>query len=132
MDGATTRTSGPNRPPRSRDREWFWRFLAVVMVVVVAWVVWIAFQISPPAVFLPAAYEAAAKARAANNAPGGSAADKAVARAQGAETSPHVPPHSLPSEPPVNIHKLKISDTIATPVAERPRREGKSLTEATK
>ncbi len=53
MSAATTHASG-TRPP-AQIGEWFWRFLAVVMLIVVGWVVWIAIQISPPDMVLPAA-----------------------------------------------------------------------------
>lgn len=131
MTAATTRTPGRQRPTRSRDWEWFWRFLAAVMVVVVAWIVWIAIQISPPEIFLPAAYEAAAKARAAHNAAGLVSGSRERSEAGGVkmpheETSPHVPPHSPPIDPPVNIDKLKFSETLETSPQSRPKRAGKS------
>lgn len=53
-------------PPKRGDWEWFWRFLSVVMVFVVGWVIWIAVQISPQPLATPAAYEAAAKAASRN------------------------------------------------------------------
>jgi hypothetical protein len=44
--------------------ELFWRFLAVAMVFALSWMLWIFYQISPPPLFLNAAFEAAAKAKA--------------------------------------------------------------------
>src|SRR5258706_820327 len=34
-------------PPLRKDREWFWRIIAVLMVLAVGWVAWIAWQLQP-------------------------------------------------------------------------------------
>jgi MSHA biogenesis protein MshN len=34
-------------PGRGKDREWFWRIIAVLMVAAVGWVAWIAWQLRP-------------------------------------------------------------------------------------
>lgn len=44
--------------------EWFWRFLAAVMLFAVGWSIWIFYQLNPPPLATNAAFEAAAKARA--------------------------------------------------------------------
>ena len=141
MAAAATRAPESQQASRSREGEWFWRFLAVSMLAVIGWVVWIAIQISPPEVILPAAYEAAAKARATFNSshPAQSASGSITAApAQSesvpaqvpagsvAEVAPHVPPNSPPIDPPVNLEKLKVAESIETPIVERPRRAGKS------
>jgi hypothetical protein len=98
------------------------------MLVIVGWVVWIAVQISPPDLILPAAFEAAAQGRATRNSAGvigGSApapAPEAPAPAMAA----------LPSvvfEPPVNLEKLKLAESIETPIFDRPRRGAKPAPE---
>jgi hypothetical protein len=124
--------------------EWFWRFLAVVMLAVVGWVVWIAYQINPPPLVTASAFEAAAKARAARNVQGviapavpaaaAPAAAVAAAESQPPEAQPFKPqspaqaaasePRGAPMTaetrlPPVNVEKLKLSDSIATPIPER-------------
>ena len=43
--------------------EWFWRFLAAVMLFAVGWTIWIFTQLNPPQLITPAAFEAAAKAK---------------------------------------------------------------------
>jgi cytoskeletal protein RodZ len=128
-----TETIAQQPPGRKLVGEWFWRFLAVVMLVATGWVLWIAYQINPPPLITAAAYEAAAKARAARSVQGvittapqpkepavaPSAApqgDKPEAPAAEAQTQP--PPE--PREPPVNLDKLKLSDTIRAPVPEKP------------
>ncbi|MFY9316588.1 MAG: hypothetical protein WAO95_13635, partial [Burkholderiales bacterium] len=30
-----------------KDREWFWRIIALLMIIAVAWVAWIAWQLQP-------------------------------------------------------------------------------------
>jgi len=116
------------------------------MLAVIGWIVWIAIQISPPEVILPAAYEAAAKARATYNSShstqsaAGVITDAPAQRDAGApnapvapvaEDAPHVPPSSPPIDPPVNVDKLKVAESIETPIVERARRSGKPAAEAT-
>jgi len=54
------------RPTKSQIHlsESLWRFLAVVMVFILSWMLWIFYQISQPPLILNAAFEAAAKAKA--------------------------------------------------------------------
>jgi hypothetical protein len=123
--------------------EWFWRFLAVVMVATVGWVIWIAYQISPPAVFTPAAFQAAAQARSSHPpgsptqgtikakpavaqpavAPQGAGALAAGAAAPASTQAPASPAPSAakasePSKaPPVNLEKLRLFESLETPIA---------------
>ncbi len=103
--------------------EWFWRFLAVVMLVAVGWVVWISYQLNPQPLVTMAAFEAAAKARASRNTQGLIA--PAAAPAATPEPQPPKPEAATPEpkEPPVNLDKLKLSDTIATPIPEHPAKQ---------
>ena len=129
MSAATTHASGAQHASSARVGEWFWRFLAVVMVVVIGWVVWIAIQISPPEIILPAAYEAAAQGRALRNS-GGTIGVPASATAAPSGQSPAelsaaataVPVLAVVVEPPVNLEKLKRAESIETPIFERSRR----------
>jgi hypothetical protein len=95
------------RAPRS-GREWFWRFLAVLMLASVAWVVWVAAQISPMPLATEAAFEAAAQARASRNSQG-------VIKAA-AQPAPDKPAAAA-KEPPVNVEKLRLADSIQTPIS---------------
>ena len=145
MSAATTHTSGSQPPPRAQIGEWFWRFLAAVMLFVVGWVVWIAIQISPPDMVLPAAYEAAAQGRASRNSGGmivtgaiggadggapmqGPADSRDATRPSPADAAPSVVP--APAEPPVNLEKLRLAESIETPILERPRRAGRPAPDA--
>lgn len=156
MPAAATETAAPQYTPPSQIGEWFWRFLAVVMLVVVGWVVWIALQISPPAIVLPAAYKAAAEGRASRNSAGligappaataaapaapatGAASDAAaapVAAAPATGSPPVIAPAPAPvatAEPPVNVDKLKLADSIETPIVPRVRRPAKPAPDAAK
>jgi hypothetical protein len=80
---------------KARISEWLWRFLAGGMLFAVGWSVWIFYQINPPALITAAAFEAAAKANAKQN-------------AQGRIVQP-----AAPREPPINADKLKFSDTLS-------------------
>jgi hypothetical protein len=96
--------------------EWFWRFLAAVMMVAVGWVAWIVYQLNPPPLATQAAYEAAARARAGRTAsgaigtrPGTEAARPATETAQPEKAAAQV---AEPDGPPVNVERLRLSDTI--------------------
>jgi len=147
--GAATTTNVSGSPPRARAQvgEWFWRFLAVVMLIVVGWVVWIAIQISPPEIVLPAAYEAAAQGRARNSSGtiGGAPVqlpDQRVAEPKEPEavsgmaaTAPATAaaqpaPPAVAAEPPVNLEKLRRADSIETPIFERARRGARPAPDA--
>ncbi len=145
MSAATSQTASPQPPARAPIGEWFWRFLAAVMLFVVGWVVWIAIQISPPDIVLPAAYEAAAQGRASRNSAGtiggtaaaaapGTAAPQDVAGASPAPAAaPAVAPvPAAPAEPPVNLEKLRLADSIETPIFERARRTARPAQDAAK
>jgi hypothetical protein len=142
MSATTTHASVPQAPARAAVGEWFWRFLAVVMLFVVAWVVWIAIQISPPDMVLPAAYEAAAQGRARNSggviggvtasAPAPVDAQIATAAAPAAAApAAAAPADAAPAEPPVNLEKLRRAESIETPIPERPRRAARPAADRT-
>jgi hypothetical protein len=133
-----TAAAGAAAPkPQKMIGEWFWRFLAVVMVVTVAWVLWIMYQINPQPLITPAGFAAAAKARASQDAKGvitpaapagvpaaSSAAEgvmQGAASAQAEAPKPNVP--AEPKEPPVNPERLKFSDSIETPIPERGKKK---------
>lgn len=115
--------------PRKAVGEWIWRFLAAVMLFSVGWVLWIAYQLNPPMLVTAAAFEAAAKARASQNT-AGVIAQKPGAEAPKAETEAPKPEAEAPQpgpepvakeppvNPPVNLEKLKLSDSITSPLAQ--------------
>jgi hypothetical protein len=84
--------------------EWMWRFLAAVMLFAVGWTMWIFYQLNAPPLITNAAFEAAAKANARQNAQG------VIAPAP----APAVP--AAPKQPPINADKLKLSEDLSTPV----------------
>ena len=100
--------------------EWFWRFLAAVMLFAAGLAMWIFYQLSPPPPLVTrAAFEAAEKAGARQNAKGAivPAAGAAVPIVPAAPAEPPAAP--APKEPLVNPEKLKFSDSIAIPVPQR-------------
>jgi hypothetical protein len=138
MSAATVQASGAQQASRGQIGEWFWRFLAVVMLAVIGWVVWIAIQISPPAMVLPAAYEAAAQGRALRNSGGsiGPSTDTVALQAPSDSTASPImaavavvePAVQVP--PPVNLDKLRMAETIDTPIFERTRRPARPAADA--
>src|SRR3954469_4501868 len=67
---AAEQTGAPAAVAPKHIGEWFWRFLALIMLASTAWVVWIIYQINPHPLITNAAYEAAASARASQAAKG--------------------------------------------------------------
>jgi len=93
---------------KAKIGEWFWRFLAGVMLFAVGWTIWIYTQLNPPALVTDAAFAAAAKAKAKSNA--GQSTQGVIAPAP-APATPEVPQE--PKEPPINADKLKFSDSLS-------------------
>jgi MSHA biogenesis protein MshN len=91
LESAVVRPRG-----KPRSREWFWRTLAVLMLLSVAWVFWVAFQLMPRAVATDLALRAAERAR------------------QRAPAPVEQPAVQAPSE------SLKLAVEIQTPVRESP------------
>ena len=117
-----------NAPTPKRSSEMFWRVLAVVMLLSAGWVGWIAFQLSAPGLVLPEAFEAAAKAKATRNTAGTiqSAAPSASAPAEGAASSPaEAGAAGTAIEPPINADKLRMAESIETPINDKARRAPK-------
>lgn len=48
--------AAPAKPRARRDWEWFWRIIAGLMLLVIAWVAWVLYQITPRSVVTPLAY----------------------------------------------------------------------------
>ncbi len=103
--------------------EWFWRFLAVVMMISVGWTTWIIYQLNPPPLITNAAFEAAAKAKGKGTSAAKQSSHGVIAPSVGADvasTSAEAPAAApkapeAPKEPPINPDKLKFSETIAIP-----------------
>jgi len=96
--------AAPAKPKARKDWEVFWRIVAGLMLLVIAWVAWVLYQITPRSVVTPMAYAGRIKpidmqgpARDAAPAPAGvtplapvsepTAADRAMALAQEAARS---------------------------------------------
>jgi hypothetical protein len=108
--------------PQKMIGEWFWRFLAVVMVLTVGWVLWIIYQINPQPLITTAGFEAAAKAksRASQDAKGViTPAGSVQAGSASAEAAKPPAAPAVPKEPPVNVERLRFTDSIETPIPER-------------
>jgi MSHA biogenesis protein MshN len=101
--------------PRSPARhEWFWRIVAALLLVSVAWVLWVTYQLRPrPALATPLAFAAAdeAKRRPVETAP------EAVKPPVQPEAQPQV---AAAPPPPVQLEFLKLAQLIETPIPDRP------------
>ena len=92
----------PAAPVARKGLELFWRIIAGLMLIVIAWVLWVIYQISPRPVATPLAYEAGAtsagRLHPAAGASAGGALSQPVAPASAVQaTVPAVPP--VPAEP---------------------------------
>lgn len=115
---SAAQTETQEHAPTKAVGEWIWRFLAGVLLFSVGWILWIAYQLNPPMLVTTAAFEAAAKAKASQNATG-IIAPKPEAEAPKADgESPKPEPEPVAKEPPVNLEKLKLSESITLPLAQ--------------
>ena len=99
--------------------EWFWRSVAALLLVSVAWVVWVTYELRPhPALATPLAFAAAeeAKRRPVESAP------DVVKPA--AEPEPQRQAAAVP--PPAPLEFLKLAQLIETPIPEQPAPQPKS------
>jgi len=110
---SATQTEPQRQAPTKLVGEWIWRFLAAVLLFSLGWVLWIAYQLNPPILVTTAAFEAAAKAKASQNS-AGIIAPKPVAEAP----KPEPEPEPAAKVAPVNLEKLKLSDSISEPLAQ--------------
>lgn len=128
MNGEAQTEMQEHAPTRAVG-EWIWRFLAAVLLFSVGWVLWIAYQLNPPMLVTTAAFEAAAKAKASQNAAGTLVpkpaaeapkpeADAEAPKADTVAEAPKPEPEPVAKAPPVNLEKLKLSDSITLPLAQ--------------
>lgn len=108
--------------PARKDREWFWRIIALLMIVAVGWVGWIAWQLQPrPPVATEQAFKAAENAQrktiaAAPVAPAVAPSAPAQPAPSPAASAPAASPYSVPPAAP---ETLKLAQDIQTPVREQ-------------
>jgi hypothetical protein len=62
------------KPRPRKDWELFWRIIAGLMLIVIAWVLWVLYQITPRSVVTPLAYEPRIKSIGTPQTPAGAAA----------------------------------------------------------
>jgi len=56
MSQTKQQEQGAAAPKVRKDWEWFWRIIAGLMLIVIAWVLWVLYQITPRSVVTPLAY----------------------------------------------------------------------------
>lgn len=106
--------------------EWFWRTLAVLVLISVAWVGWVAYQLQPRSIVTPLALKAAKGQIAAEPAPAPVAeAPKPAPVAEAPKPAPVVEapkPAPVAEKPKPAAETFKLARTIETPIGE-PRAE---------
>jgi hypothetical protein len=53
--------AAPTKPRVRKDWELFWRIIAGLMVIIIGWIVWVLYQITPRSVVTPLVYESQVK-----------------------------------------------------------------------
>jgi hypothetical protein len=66
--------AAPVKAKPRKDWELFWRIIAGLMIVVIAWIIWVLYQITPRSVVTPLVYESQAKRRDTQPSEAGAAA----------------------------------------------------------
>jgi len=88
------------KPGARKDWEWFWRIIAGLMLIVIAWVIWVLYQIAPRSVVTPLAYESWTKPIATPQAAAGANANNATALQGGSMSAVQAAaPGSAPVQP---------------------------------
>lgn len=97
-----------------RLSEWMWRFLALAMVFIMAWMVWVLYQLNPPPLVMDAAFQAFASAKAKSAQPGKSSTQGMITPSAGAADAAKAaePAAAAAAEP------AKPAAVAATPAAE--------------
>ena len=91
MSQTKQQEQGAAAEPEARKHwEWFWRIVAGLMLVVIAWVVWVLYQITPRSVVTPLAYASQVRPIGATQPP--AAAVIPAAPAQDAAVAPVAQP----------------------------------------
>jgi cytoskeletal protein RodZ len=88
------------KPKARKDWEWFWRIIAGLMLIVIAWVIWVLYQITPRSVVTPLAYESRTKSIAIPQAaPGVNVNDAAAPKTESTSAVQAVAPGTAPVQP---------------------------------
>ncbi len=99
-------------PPLRKDREWFWRIIAVLMVLAVGWVAWIAWQLQPrESIATEQAFKAAQAPRVAR---------AAVQAPAAPPPAPMTPTEQKPAMPALAPEAEKPAASAAVVQAEKP------------
>lgn len=130
--------SAPAEPRARRHWEWFWRIVAGLMLLVIAWVVWVLYQITPRSVVTPLAYATRVRPISTPQSAGGAmpsapepvpepaAADAATGRAQAALQTGAQPASAdiqaavlEQKDQTTKVEGLRFATEISTPLAEK-------------
>lgn len=134
--------AAPAEAKPRKDWELFWRIIAVLMIAIIGWVIWVLYQITPRSVVTPLVYESQIKRIGAQPTDAGASTqptpaatqpspelaaaalrmdeEQAAMRAGAHQGSADVQAAALEGRvEPVRGEKLKLSTEITTPLAER-------------
>ncbi len=115
---------------RGGASEWFWYVMAVLMLLAVAWIIWLAWQLNPRPVVTDLAFQAQTKAEAPAPAPRATApaSPKSTVDAQTAShlAEPAQPPAQAQPKPAAvadaaRVDMLRLATELSTPVLEKPK-----------
>ena len=101
--------------PARKDREWFWRIIALLMIIAVGWVGWIAWQLQPrESIATEQAFKAS---REAQRTPVAAAVEQKPAAVSSVIEKPAAPEPDKPA--PQAVETFRLAPGIDTPVRER-------------
>lgn len=107
--------AAPAKPRTRKDWELFWRIIAVLMLLVIAWAGWVSYQIMPRSVVTPLAYSK--QVRPIGRQPSVTVADPAPADVPAAASAGGVEK--------TKVEGLKFATEISSPPAEGAEMDGK-------
>jgi cytoskeletal protein RodZ len=115
-------TGQTDKVRKSAIGEWVWRFLAFAMLVMAAYMAWVIYLLNPPALIMPAAFEASAKAKAQSNLAQKTTREGVIAPAKPAEATAEAPKPDSTSAAPAEAAKgaAETPAPAATPTAAAP------------
>lgn len=96
------KSATPAEPRARKDWELFWRIIAGLMLIIIAWIAWVLYQITPRSVVTPLAHESRVKTIGLHPGASGAAAPAAPAEAV-APSAPQPAPEAATADPAMDL-----------------------------
>jgi len=103
-----------------RGHEWFWRVLAVLVLISLAWVGWVAYQLQPRPLATPLAFLAAQQSAGRSTPIQEKTAERPVPLPVAATVSEPAKPEPAKAQPMVQVEAMKLARSIESAIVEAP------------